>query len=72
MQETDQKRLEDQMKEQSIYLEEAKMRNEKYRRFHHDIDNHFLVLSGLIHEKKYEEAEIYFENLKHNNAVNLK
>ena len=36
--ETDQKRLEDQMKEQSIYLEEAKMRNEKYRRFHHDID----------------------------------
>lgn len=63
MQETDQKRLEDQMKEQSIYLEEAKMRNEKYRRFQHDIDNHFLVLSGLIHEKKYEEAEIYFENL---------
>ena len=63
IQETDQKRLEDQMKEQSIYLEEAKMRNEKYRRFHHDIDNHFLVLSGLIHEKKYEEAEIYFENL---------
>ena len=63
MQETDQKRLEDQMKEQSIYFEEAKMRNEKYRRFQHDIDNHFLVLSGLIHEKKYEEAELYFENL---------
>lgn len=63
IQETDQKRLEDQMKEQSIYLKEAKMRNEKYRRFQHDIDNHFLVLSGLIHEKKYEEAEIYFENL---------
>ena len=51
------------MKEQSVYLEEAKMRNEKYRRFQHDIDNHLLVLSGLIHEKKYEEAEIYFENL---------
>ena len=63
MQEADQKRLEDQMKEQSVYLEEAKMRNEKYRRFQHDIDNHLLVLSGLIHEKKYEEAEIYFENL---------
>ena len=51
------------MKEQSVYLEEAKMRNEKYRRFQHDIDNHLLVLSGLIHEKKYEEAEMYFENL---------
>ncbi len=63
MQEADQKRLEDQIKEQSVYLEEARMRNEKYRRFQHDIDNHFLVLSGLIHEKKYEEAEIYFENL---------
>ena len=63
MYEADQKRLEDQMKEQSVYLEEAKMRNEKYRRFQHDIDNHLLVLSGLIHEKKYEEAEIYFENL---------
>lgn len=63
MQETDQKRLEDQMKDQSIYLEEAKKRNEKYRRFQHDIDNHFLVLSGLIHEKKYEEAEIYFDHL---------
>lgn len=63
MQETDQKRLEDQIKEQSVYLEEARMRNEKYRRFQHDIDNHFLVLSGLIHEKKYEEAEKYFDNL---------
>ena len=63
MQETDQKRLEDQIKEQSVYLEEAKIRNEKYRRFQHDIDNHLLVLSGLIHEKKYEEAEMYFENL---------
>ena len=63
MQETDQKRLEDQMKDQSIYLEEAKKRNEKYRRFQHDIDNHFLVLSGLIHKKKYEEAEIYFDHL---------
>ncbi len=63
IQETDQNRLENQIKAQSIYLEEAKMRSEKYRRFQHDIDNHFLVLSGLIHEKKYGEAEIYFDNL---------
>lgn len=64
IQETDQKRLEDQVKKQSIYLEEAKMRNEKYRRFQHDIDNHFLVLSGLIREKKYEEAERYVDHLR--------
>lgn len=63
IQETDQKRLEDRIKAQSIYLEEAKMRNEKYRRFQHDIDNHFLVLFGLIHEKKYGEAESYFDHL---------
>ncbi len=31
--------------------------------FQHDIDNHFLVLSGLIHEKKYNEAEEYFNKL---------
>ncbi|NBK90453.1 ATP-binding protein [bacterium 1XD21-13] len=63
MQETEQKRLEDQIKKQYIYLEEAKKRNEKYRMFQHDIDNHFLVLSGLLHERKYQEAEAYFENL---------
>ena len=51
MQETEQKRLEDQIKKQYIYLEEAKKRNEKYRMFQHDIDNHFLVLSGLLHER---------------------
>ncbi len=63
VQETEQKGLEDQIKKQSVYLEEAKKRNETYRRFQHDIDNHFLVLSGLLHEKKYEEAETYFKHL---------
>lgn len=63
IQETDQKRLEDRIKAQTVYLEEAQMRNEKYRRFQHDIDNHFLVLSGLLHEKKYGEAESYFDKL---------
>jgi len=63
IEETEQKRLQDQIKKQYIYLEEAKKRNERYRMFQHDIDNHFLVLSGLIHEKKYNEAEEYFNKL---------
>lgn len=63
VQETEQKRLEDQIRKQHTYLEEAKKRNEQYRTFQHDINNHFLVLSGLIREKRYEEAEIYFDKL---------
>lgn len=63
IQETEQKRLEDQIKKQYIYVEEAKKRNEQYRTFQHDINNHFLVLSGLIREKKYSEAEAYFGKL---------
>lgn len=63
IQETEQKRLEDQIKKQYIYVQEAKKRNEQYRTFQHDINNHFLVLSGLIREKKYSEAEAYFGKL---------
>ena len=63
VQETEQKGFEAQIRKQSVYLEEAKKRNETYRRFQHDIDNHFLVLSGLLHEKKYQEAERYFDHL---------
>lgn len=63
IQETEQKRLEDQIKKQSVYLEEAKKRDEKYRMFQHDINNHFLVLSGLIHERNYDDAEEYFDKL---------
>lgn len=45
------------------YLEEAKQRNEQYRSFQHDIDNHILVLSGLLHEKRYGEAQKYVRSL---------
>ena len=31
--------------------------------FQHDIHNHFLVLSGLVHEKRYDEAEEYCSKL---------
>ncbi len=57
-------RLSDQMKEQRGYLEEVKKKNEQYRAFQHDVDNHLLVLSGLIHEKRYTEAEEYSDKLQ--------
>ncbi len=63
IQETEQKGLEEQIKKQYTYLEEAKNRNEQYRMFQHDINNHFLVLSGLLREKQYDEAEKYFNRL---------
>lgn len=63
IEETEQKRLQDQIKKQYVYLEEAKKRNEQYRVFQHDINNHFLVLSGLIREKNYNGAEKYFNKL---------
>lgn len=70
VQETERKSLEDEIRKQYTYLEEAKKRNEQYRMFQHDINNHFLVLSGLIREKKYKEAETYFDKL-HGSADRL-
>lgn len=63
IEETEQEKLQDQIEKQYIYLEEAKKRNEQYRMFQHDIDNHFLVLSGLIRNQKYSEVEEYFNKL---------
>lgn len=63
IEEAEQERLQDQIEKQYIYLEEAKKRNEQYRMFQHDIDNHFLVLSGLIRNRKYNEVEEYFNKL---------
>ena len=45
-------------------LDEVKRRNERYLAFQHDIDNHLLVVQGLVREKRYEEAEEYYGNLK--------
>lgn len=63
MKEAEQEGMKEQVQRQRIYLAEAKKRNERYRRFQHDINNHFLVLSGLLHEKKYDEAGKYFDGL---------
>ncbi|MEY8338882.1 GHKL domain-containing protein [Lachnospiraceae bacterium 62-35] len=55
--------LESQLDSQRIYIEEAKKRNEQYSAFQHDIDNHLLVLSGLLHEGLLEQAKLYTEKL---------
>ncbi len=53
-----------QMEGQRTYMEEAEKRNREYSRFQHDIDNHLLVLSGLIRERDYEKAEEYIGGLQ--------
>ncbi len=55
--------LADQRKGQETYLEEIRKRNEQYASYQHDIDNHLLVLSGLLQKGEYREAEHYAEGL---------
>lgn len=51
------------LKEQHSYIDEARLRNEGYRSFQHDINNHLLVLSGLLRSKEYQQAEQYLQKL---------
>ena len=46
-----------------VYIEEAAKRNELYSSFQHDIDNHLLVISGLLHDKLFAQAEQYTQKL---------
>lgn len=62
-QKTENALLDRRLHEQSIYLAEAKKRDEHYRAFQHDINNHLIILSGLIREKEYTNAEQYLEKL---------
>lgn len=55
--------LREQLEGQKTYVEEARKRNEAYASFQHDIANHLLVLSGLLKERRYEEAERFAEKL---------
>lgn len=55
--------LEREIKEQRGYIDEARQRNEGYRSFQHDINNHLLVLSGLLSFKQYPQAETYLQKL---------
>ncbi len=70
---TDQERrgalLKVRLEEQKIYIEEARKRNEQFASFQHDIDNHLLVLSGLIREKHYEKAGEYIDRLRAGSEV---
>ncbi len=55
--------LTSQLAGQQIYMDEAKKRNELYASFQHDLKNHLLVLSGLIHQGNYEAAGQYADKL---------
>lgn len=55
--------LQSQLNGQRVYIEEAAKRSELYSSFQHDIDNHLLVISGLLHDKLFAQAEQYTQNL---------
>lgn len=55
--------LSQQIEGQKIYIEEAKKRNEAYAAFQHDLDNHLLILSGLLEKNRYAEARDYGQKL---------
>lgn len=63
-QKTEKAVLDNQLREQKIYLAEAQKRDEQLSSFQHDIDNHLSVLSGLLKERKYSDAEQYFQKLQ--------
>lgn len=51
--------MEKYMKDQEIYINKQIKQNDSLRGFKHDISIHMQVISGLINEKKYEEAQQY-------------
>lgn len=60
---TDQAILENQISTQRGYIDEARRRNEGYRSFQHDINNHLLIIAGLLQARNYQEAEHYLQKL---------
>lgn len=59
-----QRALAAQVKAQHSYLQEARLRNHRLSAYQHDIDNHLLVLDGLLKEGHSEEAGEYLSQLK--------
>lgn len=63
-QEQDAALLSQQLEGQRRYIEEAKKRNQVYAAFQHDVDNHLLILSGLLEKERFSEARAYGEKLR--------
>lgn len=55
--------LQQEVRAQEKYLQEARRRYEQTRAFRHDLRNHLLALTGLIHQGKTEQAESYLSGL---------
>ncbi len=55
--------LQNQLNGQKVYIEEAKKRNERYSSFQHDINNHLLVIYGLLRDQMFAQAQQYTEKL---------
>lgn len=61
--------LQIQLNSQKIYIDEAQKRSSQYASFQHDIRNHLLVLSGLLHSQQFTQAEQYTQKLHKNCAA---
>lgn len=62
-QEQKRKVLEAWVQGQSAFWEEVQKTNLQYVSVQHDMKNHLLVLSGLLHERKFAQAEQYLNEL---------
>ena len=63
--ETNQRYMAAQMK----YYEKSVKKYEELRSFRHDVKNHFLVMSMLSEEKKYDELEQYMEKFRYDKIL---
>lgn len=54
---------------QQLHLASAQAQSAQYAAFQHDIDNHLLVLSSLLREEAYPEAQQYASRLYHTRPV---
>lgn len=61
--ETENALLNSQLRREKIHLAEAQKRDGQLRSFQHDIDNHLAVLSGLLEEHQYGNAQEYLRKL---------
>lgn len=56
--------LKSQVEGQRLYIQEAGRRDEQHSSFRHDLNNHLLVLSGLLRLERYGEALRYAGKLR--------
>ncbi len=55
--------LQGRLQAQEAYIEEARKQKERVSSFRHDMDNHLLIIAGLLRDKRYMQAQEYAQKL---------